>query len=491
MGAGRLDLTHAMDPGVILDPPSLGFGRVTMGMTDTMTVTVTSVAAASETYAVSTLDTRGGFTGTTTLAGVTVTPPTLTLAPGASGQVVVKWDTTATSGPGDQQGFVVLDGPTHDAHFPVWVRVGYAPDAQVGKVLLIDNDASQTLDLTDYTHYYTETLKALNISYDVWDADANFNHPMTIPDANYLAQYDAVILQTGDNYQPNGTFTVATPLTQLDQDALTEYANESGPILAFGQDLSGVLGAPSNPTFLFSATLNAKRLQDSINADTVFSTTAQLLTGVPRSPYQDMNFDISDRGDGAGNQAYIDELAAACFDPDTADYCAQSTPLLQYGIRGNDKGSGYVALATNERVTLERPGVISKSKTMVFGFGLEGVNDNTGFSTREDLLGTALRWAWDKPTVTITATTDQVGGLTRFKAAISSEFGGKGVSYRWDFGDGTGFTNPYPNPEAGHTYAKPGRYHVRVEVTNEMGTTVIGEQTITVGPAVFLPLIRR
>ena len=39
MGAGRLDLTHATDPGVILDPPSLGFGRVTMGMTETMTVT--------------------------------------------------------------------------------------------------------------------------------------------------------------------------------------------------------------------------------------------------------------------------------------------------------------------------------------------------------------------------------------------------------------------------------------------------------------------
>ena len=55
------------------------------------------------------------------------------------------------------------------------------------------------------------------------------------------------------------------------------------------------------------------------------------------------------------------------------------------------------------------------------------------------------------------------------------------MTYRWDFGDGTGFTNPYPNPEAGHTYAKPGRYHVRVEVTNELGTTVIGEQTITVG----------
>ncbi len=79
MGAGRLDLTHAADPGVILDPPSLGFGRVTLGGTKTMTVTLTSVPSSAETYAVSTLDTRQGFTQTTTLAGMTVTPASVTV----------------------------------------------------------------------------------------------------------------------------------------------------------------------------------------------------------------------------------------------------------------------------------------------------------------------------------------------------------------------------------------------------------------------------
>jgi hypothetical protein len=70
MGAGRLDLTNAADPGVILDPPSLSFGRVTMGETGTMTVTVTSVADTTETYA-SRRWTRGtSYTATTTLDGV-------------------------------------------------------------------------------------------------------------------------------------------------------------------------------------------------------------------------------------------------------------------------------------------------------------------------------------------------------------------------------------------------------------------------------------
>ena len=145
MGAGRLDLTHAADPGVILDPPALGYGRVTLGDSQTMTVTLTSVASAAETYTVTTLDTRAGFTATTTLAGVTITPTTISLAPGASAKLTVKWDTTGTTGVGDQQGYVVLKGTSHEAHFPVWMRVGYAPDASVGKVLVIDNDASSSL----------------------------------------------------------------------------------------------------------------------------------------------------------------------------------------------------------------------------------------------------------------------------------------------------------------------------------------------------------
>ena len=496
MGAGRLDLTHAADPGLILDPPSLSYGTVTLDGTKTMTMTLTSVASAAETYNVTSLDTRGGFTATTTLAGVTITPTTISLAPGASAKVAVTWDTAATSGVGDQQGFVVLDGPTHDAHFPLWVRVGYAPNPGVGKVLVIDNDASSSLggsNFPNFTGYYTETLTTLGITYDVWDADELAGNSKTLPDANYLAQYKAVIYQTGNNYYPNGSFTVPTPLTQLDMDALTEYANNGGPILAFGQDLSGVAqGNASTVSNFYLQTLGAKFLQDSINGETVFTDTAQLLNGVANSPYRDMNFDISARGDGAGNQAYVDEIGAGCFDPDSpATACPATLPLLQYGIRGNDKGKGYVALATTERPTLERPGLKSKNKTMIFGFGLEGVNNDTGFNTREDLLSTALHWVWDQPTVEIDVKTDAPGRVTQFTASVSSEFGGSGTTYRWDFGDGTSFTNAYTSATVGHTYEKLGLYIVRVEATNELGTTVIGETVIRIGTAIFTPMIWR
>ena len=61
MGAGRLDLTHAADPGVILDPPSLSFGQLMPRHPAPSRFTCTSVAAAAETYAFSTLYTGMGF----------------------------------------------------------------------------------------------------------------------------------------------------------------------------------------------------------------------------------------------------------------------------------------------------------------------------------------------------------------------------------------------------------------------------------------------
>ncbi|MBK8049527.1 MAG: S8 family serine peptidase [Anaerolineales bacterium] len=55
MGAGRLDLTRALAPGVILNPPKLSYGVVPSPTSKTLEVWVTSVATQTETYQLSTL----------------------------------------------------------------------------------------------------------------------------------------------------------------------------------------------------------------------------------------------------------------------------------------------------------------------------------------------------------------------------------------------------------------------------------------------------
>ncbi|HSM54763.1 MAG TPA: S8 family serine peptidase [Candidatus Sulfomarinibacteraceae bacterium] len=263
MGAGRLDLENVTDPGVILDPPSLSFGQMISGTVDSITVTVRSVATAQETYALSTLYTGDGFDQTTSLPGFTVSPTSITLDPGESEVITITFDSTDSMGLGDNQGYILLEGDEgHDAHMPAWARVAPPPS---GKVLLIDNDFSFLLGFPDYRDYYTEALDELGIPYDVWHADANFGNPATIPPAAILSSYDAIILFTGDNFYPDGSFTVPTPPTAQDMNRLVEYANDSGTLIVMGQDASLVF----DDSFFAGSTLGIDMLQDSITQFTL------------------------------------------------------------------------------------------------------------------------------------------------------------------------------------------------------------------------------
>ncbi|MCP4360706.1 MAG: S8 family serine peptidase, partial [Chloroflexi bacterium] len=242
MGAGRLDLTNAADPGVILDPPSLSFGLVPTGTMQTISVTITNITTATETYDLSTLYTGNGFTMTTALPGVSVSPISVTLAGGDSAAVQVTFDSMTGQGLGDNQGYIILAGNNgHDAHMPAWARVLDTPAA--AEVLIIDNDASFTLGNPDYLSYYTETLTALGITYDVFDADAEvFNgFPSDFLDMNMLMQYGKILYFTGDNYEPDGTYGVPTPLSAGDMDGLVEYVNSGGILIAMGQDMTSVM----------------------------------------------------------------------------------------------------------------------------------------------------------------------------------------------------------------------------------------------------------
>ena len=471
MGAGRLDLTNAADPGVILIPPSLSFGSVPMGQEGMAEFIVTSVATATQTYSVSTFYTGDGFDALTNVAGMTVDPASVTLAPGESTSVVVLWDTEAATGFGDNQGFVVLESADYEAHLPAWMRVAYP--AQAADVLVIDNDGSSSLDLPDYTSYYTRTLEGLGYSYEVWDADDYAGNAETMPDANFLAQYDTIIYQTGDNYQPDGTFTVPTPPTQIDMNHLVEYANNGGAIIAFGQDLSSLTGGSSStqssrPLFYYF-TLGGVYLQDSVSGEVVHPNQPQLITGAPESPFANFTLDISASGDGAGNQAFVDELDRTehvtdiCDPSHPADCQDQFRPLLKYSEGDKLVEDGLVATSHREQPTLERPGVTFAGRTIYFTFGLEGVNSDTGFNTRADLLGAALAWVRDSNKVVIHVGSDHVG-----------EHDSIGVSYRWDFGDDSPFTNATTSATGGQAYEAAGVYTVRVEATNALGFASAG-----------------
>ena len=79
----------------------------------------------------------------------------------------------------------------------------------------------------------------------------------------------------------------------------------------------------------------------------------------------------------------------------------------------------------------------------------------------------------DTATASIDADVKPLGQVSYFTAEMDSAYGGDGMTFRWDFGDGTAFTNAYKSATAGHTYTKAGTYTVRVEATNALGTKAI------------------
>lgn len=506
IGAGRIDLAAAVNPGLVLDPPSLSFGELMTGTHKTITVKLRSVARDIEMYSLSSVYTGAGFTRTLPVAGLGVNWRGVTLAPGETKTIEVTWHSDRAYGYGDNQGYLLLRGIRHEVHAPVWMRV--TPPRAEADTLVIDNDGSALpeeilgvaapgLRLADYGGVYTRTLAQLGYRAELLDADALADpegEALTIlPDATTLGRYRTLVYQTGDNPFADANLPGSSAPTIRDMNRLTEYANAGGRVAAFGQDLAAVFGSASadTATFFYETVLGAQWLRDSVTGGQVFTQTNQVLTGVAGSPFARLALDLSARSDGAANQGWVDELR-----PEIG-----SEAIFRFSAPGASfAGDGDVALAHRDQPSLERPGVTFRGRALYFAFGLEGVGEGTGFNGRAELLGRAMDWLQDEATVVISPTVAAAPQVSTFAVDLRSTHGGPGTRFRIDFGDGSAYAGPTQHRLFGHSYARPGVYIVRVEGANALGTRALAATEIYVpgpdrpGPAagrVFLPLARQ
>ena len=454
MGAGRMDLAKAVDPGLILSPPSLGFGLMAEGEKKTLHLTVRSVVGESKTYTVSTLNTEEGFDKVNPFSGVTVTPQSFTLAPFGSTTLEVSLD--AGRGAGDRQGYVLLRSDTHEAHFPVWGRIAPDPGTRKG-VLLVDMDGSAfRADLKNYQDYYIRALEALSLTSDVLEVESGIWEPR-IPEAAALAGYGAMLLFSGDNGEPT--------LTPEDMDRIVEFGNNGGLIIAMGQHMfSRVL----NPGSIFYKIFFGQDVvTDSVSAGEL---PVLPVMGSEDAPpvFSRIWLDFGKDGDGAGNQRFMDGF---------------SSGILRYpgGVGGP---GGYVLKTLKKSPDLETPGITNPGRIIFAGFGLEGVNNDRGAVRREELMELLFDWAWDSPRVEILDISEDTPnrmGMSRFEVTYTSDAGADPVSVRWDMGDGSGFKGPYDTPLIGHVYDKCGPYALRVEVLDSLGNRTLAslEREIT------------
>ncbi len=354
-------------------------------------------------------------------------------------------------------------------HIPYWFRVLPAPaKSPSASILLIDDDGSNAGLGADYRSYYTRALEALGYKYDVFETYAA--GACTSP-WDLARQYKTTILFTGDS----GSFIKACDygISPPNLTGMNTYLANGGHLLVTGQDWGQSLDSASRDDDLNNY-FGAHFVQISVFGATPLSPSAGaagdnlFLKGV--------QVDLSANGDGAHNQNSVDALEVA-----TASSW-DAAPLFQ-AVAPDGRPLGIVGTRMSSEPTLERVKSEPRNvwtpvsyRTVYLSFGLEGVNDTTGTTTRAALLQKLLNWLDDKVRVTHLSAPRWVSGVNQpvklTATAASSLKNTPIVYYRWDWGDSTVPVSTTA-ATAAHTYAQPGRYEARVEVMDAYGHKVV------------------
>ncbi len=486
-GAGRIQVDRAASPGLLFDRPALSFGTISAPPGQpahaTLTVSARNSSGQRQTYTLTTQRSGGAD------FGIGVSVPSITIAAGAVARFDVSIDLPAGAAPGDYQGQVDLQGPGGDAtrlHLPLWARLAPA-ERSPSKVLLIDNDGSSSLELPDYSGYYGNALGELAVSFTYLDVDALAGQSQTLPDISELQKYEIVIWFTGDYDLPSGAASVPTPLTEADQNVLIAYLQSGGNLIATGQNLAQAADINRNPpddprygrSDLYHVYLGARFVQDDVFTHTATlerSATGTAAQGWLPSMVVDLSApagedaSLSDKT-GAGNQVSIDETTVIDTDPRTPD--RYTTPILR-ATSTNSQVAGIIALNRSAEPTLEQPATAIPYRSTYLAFGLEGVRNDTGATTRQQLLQNLLYWHVDRPTVQVSGPVTVSGPtqLATFSATAETNTPATFVRYRWDFGDGSPILET-DHATVVHQYAKAGTYQARVEATDSWGHRAI------------------
>ncbi len=469
-GAGRIDLSKAGDPGLTFDRPSVSFGQMMPGQTASVTIEATDVVSHTGTFTYTiTISETGDVTTTAYFtAGTSVTQLGFTGA-GDTATFNVTMEIAPNAPAGDYEGLVWLRHGPHSAHIPFWVRV--KPTATVKDILLVDDSLSSLGVGTSYLSYYTSTLESLGYTYDVLDTGYIYAGLVSFPSLAELQAYKAIVWFTGDSYYTYYHLGVDV----ASGHRMIDYLRSGGRLLMTGQDFSGYdLGSTYGKPYLVTIGAGAEEIvEDQFDPSTA---PFPVVEGMPSvAAFQGMLLDLGPSGDGANNQEYVDEVTAY-----GGDY--GSEVFLRSLMPGATKGGG-VGLLRHLEYTLESPNTLSGPdyRAVYLAFGLEGINNTSGYTSRKDFMKALLNFLLDEVSVTLTGA-GAPNDVATLKAEVTSSVGATGVRYRWDFGDGSPIVET-TTAEVTHVYTSTGTYTARVEVTDSYGHTAIGSAPVLVTAA--------
>ena len=473
-GAGRLNLGNTNRPDQVLvtfDQPSISFGIMPISSSKTVTVSATNMTSSPVSFAISVI----------TFSGADQPSIAETINLGGNRSTAITINLTITASGYDGYGEIILTPQGINAsssvlHIPYWVRA--VVNLGAADVFLVDDDQSYNPSCTDYRGYYTEALDNLGLTYVVWEVTASSGI-----DFNVARHYARVVYFSGDC----GNSLTFQPVS------LRNYLAQGGKMIISGQDIgfqdnhySNATGQSFDPGTLFGA----RYVQDSLYGAKPPPIPAMYGETTYSNFLQGQSYDFGPGGDGAANQKSVDEINPL-YSPDT-----DALPFLTSKYVSTKVENGILATRISSEPTIERvkgdsPWTHLGFRTIWLSFGLEGINNYTGFNTREDLLARAIGWLDDSLTINlnITSVTISENDNLNLTATANTSFNNGLINtsyvnsvryYRWDFGDGSPIITGSASMD--HIYSNLGVYKVYVEVGDGFGhKAVAGPTVVNVG----------
>jgi hypothetical protein len=344
------------------------------------------------------------------------------------------------------------------------------------------------------SQYYFDALKAIGRPYTYWD-----EAKLGSPSYNDMKHATAVIYFTGANLsgfagQNQNPEALDGPLSSLDTSALHQYLNAGGRVFVSGEgatlsdpDWSAiVLGANYASASVYDNDTNDKAHKGGISP-TKPSAIPDKRVAVHSNPYVFGNMkaiDFSTKGDGAGTNTAVFSQSIASDLGDSMFGVNGLTPVFgnaapfgnaygQAALRTTDlalaQGGADVAIVSSDESSFTHKASYP-GRAVLFSFGFEGINDNTGYATRAQVLQRIFQWFGDKPTAAVAAVHYPAHRTVQLKATVRAGAGVHPAAYIWRIGSKIVKSGAKP---ATYNFPRAGTYNLRVQVTDSLGHVAV------------------
>jgi hypothetical protein len=451
--------------------------------------------------------------------GVAISVPS-TVQLGASGadSVDIQFTIDSSTRAGDYDGYILFTNGGRSLHIPYFVHVANLA-VTPNSVLLVDDTASRFIQSpgatptlsTDVKSYFEKALTAIGKQYTFWSVAAQGS-----PSLADMKRASDVIYFTGDNLNGytrlNGDFQdLFGPLNSIDMMNLHQYLNGGGRVFITG--LAAGLTDPLWTAFVLGGEPVGLSIYDSSQND--IGATGGISPPRPSAVVDSRSsngldiisgrrptlanpwllgglkaIDLSTKGDGAGTNIATENLAVADLYPsqklvgvtavtplsgsDSVFGSTYGRAILRTTNLNAATGSADIGIVNSDEAALNHVPSY-KGRSVYLSFDFAGINDNTGYATRAEVMQRILQWLDGTPTAKVTRLRYPAHKSIQLTAMVSSDAGSRIVSYQWQVGSRTLKSTTKPTHYA---FPRAGKFRIRAQVTDGIGHTAVTAWTV-------------